>query len=117
MNKENVNFDNGAELDALFSQARAEQPALSDTNFTKVVVNRLPTDITRSQQRTLSFDLIAVVLALIGVYFFTQPLTLFTTLFNTLPGSVTLSPSVFLIALTTSLALSAGAWWAVEKKG
>lgn len=55
-----------AQLDALFDTARAAEPEFLDDNFTKSVINQLPTAPNRIDKKGLSFDLIALVLGVLA---------------------------------------------------
>lgn len=103
------------DLDALFSQARDDQPTLSESNFTKVVINSLPSNVSRIERRSLSFDLLGMVMGLVAVYFFIEPSQLLSAVLNVVPETLTLSATTLVAGLIGGLALSVGAWWAVEK--
>lgn len=115
MNKDTLKLAEITDLDALFSQARGEQPSLSDTNFTKVVVNRLPKNVSRIERRGLSFDFLGMVLGLLAVAFFIEPTQLFSSILSFIPETLTFTPATLAAGLLGGLGLSFGAWWAVEK--
>jgi len=115
MNKDTLNIDNETDLDSLFAQARVEQPVLSDANFSKIVVNRLPSKVSRLEKRSFSFDLVGMVLGLVAVLFFIEPTQLFSAVLSVVPESMTLSISTLAVGLLGGIGLSFGAWWVVEQ--
>jgi len=117
---DNTDFGGIADLDALFSQAHEQQPELTDENFTKVVINSLPTQVSRvgllrGQARGLSFDLFGLILGVVAVMLFIKPAQLVGSVLNYVPESVVVSPSSVSFVVLALMGLSYGAWWAVEK--
>jgi len=117
---DNTDFGGIADLDALFSQAHEQQPELTDENFTKVVINSLPTQVSRvgllrGQARGLSFDLFGLILGVVAVMLFIKPAQLVGSVLNYVPESVVVSPSSVSFVALALIGLSYGAWWAVEK--
>ena len=106
--------DDFADLDALFSSAREDQPILVDQNFTKVVANSLPSRPVRREKRGLSFDLIGVTLGLILAYFYFDVSKMLSAAVNLIPETIVLSPVHALIAIGSVTVMSAIAWWTVE---
>jgi len=107
--------DEFLELDALFSKARQDRPVLADENFTKFVVNSLPSKATRRPERGFSFDIIGVCLGMILAYFYFDVSQLLSKLINIVPETITLSLMHAIVAIGSVTVMSVAAWWTVEK--
>jgi hypothetical protein len=108
---------NDAQLDALFARAVASQAELADDNFTRMVVNRLPTERASEPARRIMPDLIGLVIGMIGVLLVTNPRQIFSSIVAALPQSIVISPASVLIMATAMSACALFAWWAVEREG
>jgi len=115
MNKHTMKIERDADLDSLFAQARVEQPVLSDANFSKVIVNRLPSKVSRLEKRSFSFDVVGMILGLVAVFFFIEPTQIFSAVLSVVPESMTLSVSTLALGLLGCIGFSFGAWWVVEQ--
>jgi len=109
----NQNFN---KLDALFAQARATEPVLMDENFTKVVLNSLPTNINRRRDHRRYYpDFIGLMIGIVAVLMLIEPESLMAKVAALVPSSIVIS-APNLIGLTLSLsALALVAWWSVER--
>jgi len=109
MNKDTMKIERDADLDSLFAQARVEQPVLSDANFSKVIVNRLPSKVSRLEKRSFSFDVVGMILGLVAVFFFIEPTQIFSAVLSVVPVST------LALGLLGCIGFSFGAWWVVEQ--
>ncbi|MFT6408012.1 MAG: hypothetical protein ACJAQ6_001428 [Arenicella sp.] len=105
-------------LDALFARARLAQPNLMDDNFTKLLVNKLPTlelgVRNQTAKKGLSFDLIGAVIGLLMAYLFIDKMSLLNSFVALIPESIVISPLVMVAVVGAVVLSSAVAWWAVE---
>jgi hypothetical protein len=111
-----LNFDH---LDDLFAQARAEEPDLFDDNFTKTVMNSLPTSSTKAlkltnRKRQYLPDLIGITFGLIAVFLFVDPVNLANSVLSLWPN-VSISPMSMITAVATLSAGAGVAWWSIER--
>ena len=128
-----------AELDRLFASARGSDESLRDDNFTKMVINKLPTKPERIDKTSLSFDLIGTVIGGLLAFFLIDFKSLFAILWNqgvssstevtgqllnsvsavnsvaAAPGGFSLSIGTILIAGLVTTVASLAAWLMVEK--
>lgn len=108
------------ELDRLFKTTRESEPALSDDNFTKMVLNSLPADsqrglLARNTSRSgISFDLLGLFVGVLCAYMFVEMRTVLEFVLSFVPESLVISPLVLAAALGSTIALSLTAWWTVE---
>lgn len=105
-------------LDALFSTARQMQPNLMDDNFTKRLLNDLPTvnlvERKKIAKKGLSFDLIGAVIGLLMAYLFIDRSFLQNSFLSLASDSIVVSPMLIITVIGAIGLSSAVAWWAVE---
>ncbi|GAA6137162.1 hypothetical protein NBRC116583_09090 [Arenicella sp. 4NH20-0111] len=104
-----------ADLDALFTQTRAQQPSLIDDNFTKIIVNSLPVRIKRDKSRSTIFDLIGLLLGLVAAYWFFDLGQFTQSALNWVPESLSLTVANVITALCLVLGFSWLGVWTAEK--
>ncbi len=103
------------ELDALFMRARASEPDLSDSNFTKLVINSLPAQVERSQQHAWLPDVVGIFVALFAIMMLVDPSTLLQKIPSGLPSNIIISvPNLVTVSLLMMVTSLIG-WWVVEK--
>lgn len=108
-----------SDLDALFSESRDHQPSLSDENFTKVVLNRLPVNPKRSESRPFLFDAAGLLIGFIAAYFFFD-LGHFTAQFtqgalSIVPESLSLTVANLATLFGAGVGITVLGWWTAEK--
>ncbi len=118
MNNKTIHTADYDPLDALFASARQMQPNLMDDNFTKRLLNDLPsvTLVARKEiaKKGFSFDLIGAVIGLLMAYLFIDGASLKSSFLGLISDSVVISP-MLIIAIIGAVGLSSAvAWWAVE---
>ncbi len=104
-----------ADLDALFTQTRAQQPSLIDDNFTKIIVNTLPVRIKRDKSRSTIFDFIGLLLGLVAAYWFFDLGQFTQSALNWVPESLSLTVANVITALCLVLGFSWLGVWTAEK--
>ena len=105
------------QLYAMFDSMRGSEPALTDDNFTKVVLNSLPAAPKRELRGTrsgISFDLLGLFVGVICAYMFVEMRTVLEFVLSLVPESIVLSPLVAVATLSSLVLFSFGAWWSVE---
>lgn len=111
----NNQLDNFDDLDALFAQVREDEPVLDGENFSKVVVNQLPTKVRRTSPRNVLSDFLALSLGLLLAYNWIDFASLYQRFEALLPTSGTINlVSVLMLAASFSL-VAAASWWIVER--
>lgn len=118
MNNKTIHTADYDPLDALFASARQMQPNLMDDNFTKRLLNDLPSVslVARKEiaKKGLSFDLIGAVIGLLMAYLFIDSTSLQNSFLGLISDSIVISP-MLIISIIGLLGLSSVvAWWAVE---
>jgi len=105
-------------LASLFASARECQPNLMDDNFTKSLMNSLPSINLVQQRETtkkgLSFDLLGAMIGIMVAYLFIDKTALFDSMPSLMPSSLVVSPLMMIIAIGSIALSSIVAWWAVE---
>ncbi len=118
MNSNTPHTDEFDPLASLFAAARDNQPNLMDDNFTKVLMNSLPSinlvATKANAKKGLSFDLIGAILGIVVAYFFITGGAGVESLSFSMPDSIVLSPLVAIAAVGAVAISSVVAWWAVE---
>jgi len=116
-NETTLNADNDP-LNALFASARQAQPNLMDDNFTKTLMNSLPSInmVARkeSERKGLSFDLIGAIVGLLMAYLFVDTSSLYNSIVGLIPESFVISPLLVVASVGVMALSSVVAWWAVE---
>ena len=103
-------------LDQLFAQARLAQVELVDDNFTKMVMNRIPTKPLRFNKRRFLPDAIGLLVGLLVAWRFFEPQIVAAKWLSLFPSNVSISTSNMLL-VSAALSLAAFiAWWSVERK-
>ena len=101
MNNEIEQHSGTDPLNDLFASARQMQPNLMDDNFTKLLMNSLPTISLmarkESTKKGLSFDLIGAVIGLLMAYLFIDAGALYNSFINLMPESLVISISPLLL--------------------
>lgn len=119
-NTVDVSGDQQDPLDQLFGAARTRAPELYDDNFTKMVINSLPTEPQRNllSQRAnrsgISFDLLGLFIGVLCAYMFVEMRTVLEFVLSFVPESLVISPMLVGAGLVTTILLSVTAWWTVE---
>lgn len=118
MNTKTPHTDELDPLASLFAAARDTQPSFVDDNFTKVLMNSLPS-ITlvatkANAKKGLSFDLMGAIIGIVLAYFFITRNTGLESLSNAMPDSIVLSPLLAIAAVGAVAISGVVAWWAVE---
>jgi len=118
MNSNTPHTDEFDPLANLFAAARDNQPNLMDDNFTKVLMNSLPSinlvATKANAKKGLSFDLIGAMLGIVVAYFFITGGAGLDSLSFSMPDSIVLSPLLAIAAVGAVAISSVVAWWAVE---
>lgn len=118
MNNEIEQHSGADPLNALFASARQTQPNLMDDNFTKSLMNSLPTinlmARKESAKKGLSFDLIGAIVGLLMAYLFIDAGSLYNSFINLMPESLVISPLLLIVSVGAIGLSSSIAWWAVE---
>ena len=118
MNSNTPHTDEFDPLASLFAAARDNQPNLMDDNFTKVLMNSLPSinlvATKANAKKGLSFDLIGAILGIVVAYFFITGGAGLESLSFSMPDSIVLSPLLAIAAVGAVAISSIVAWWAVE---
>jgi len=118
MNTKTPHTDPIDPLASLFAAARENQPVLMDDNFTKVLMNSLPSinlvETKENAKKGLSFDLIGAILGIVLAYFFITRNSGVESLSFSMPDSIVLSPLLMIAAIGAVAISSLVAWWAVE---
>ena len=118
MNKQIIDTFENDTLDALFATARDTQPNLMNDNFTKTLMNSLPTirRVVRkdTSKKGLSFDLLGAMIGLLMAYLFIDKTSLLSSFVGLMPETLVISPVVVLFAIGAVGLSSLVAWWAVE---
>jgi len=118
MNNETTQYADSDPLNALFASARQMQPNLMDDNFTKSLMNSLPTINLVAQKESakkgLSFDLIGAIIGLLMAYLFIDKDSLVNTFLGMVPETLVISPLLLIAAIGGVGLSSALAWWVVE---
>ncbi len=106
-------------LDALFSDARNQEPTYADANFNKIVLNSLPARPGRQRGRSWVFDAAGLLIGLFACYFFFDFGGVATSVLSFIPESLTLTVAnvaamvVGLVSAAVGAALLA--WWTTDK--
>lgn len=104
-------------LDQLFAHAAASEANLTDDNFTKIVLNSLPTKVRRTDYRRYFADFVGLTIGLIVAVLVVEPVQLVNEILALIPQSIVISP-LNVLTLTAGLSATAvAAWWSVEKNG
>ena len=104
-------------LENLFAQARAEQTDYRDDNFTKIVLNGLPSKSHRVVRNKRTYtDLIGLTIGLVVTYLVVEPAQIFNGLVGLLPSNISISFMSMLIVSLSFSALALTALWSVESK-
>ena len=103
------------DLDQIFKIARDSEPDLTDSNFTKVVLNRLPAKPAKSPQRQWLPDLIGMLVAVCAIWVLVEPANFVQNLMANLPDSIVISTVNVLIVGGVLIASALMGWWVVEK--
>ncbi len=118
MNTKTPHTDEFDPLASLFAAARDSQPNLMDDNFTKVLMNSLPSinlvATKASAKKGLSFDLIGAIMGIVLAYFFITRDSGVESLSFAMPESIVLSPLLAIAAVGAVAISGVVAWWAVE---
>ena len=115
--KLNPQFDSASfALDTLFAEGRSRQPDLSDNNFTKMVINRLPLNPSRVASTRNYVDLIGLFVGLLITYLVVEPSQITASVFALLPDNVSISLSSMLLVSAAFCSLALAAWWGVERE-
>ena len=110
-------------LDRLFAQARAEQTEIVDDNFTKTLLNSLPSKRpavglfrARLHATTRQYipDVIGLVVSLFAVFMLVDPAALASTVLSLLPDFSISFATITTAAVVVCVAATA-AWWSVER--
>jgi hypothetical protein len=102
-------------LEAVFAEGRAQQPDFSDDNFTKTVLNRLPSKPSRVANSRNYFDLIGLLFGLLITYLVVEPTQITASVFALLPNNVSISLTSMLLVSAVLSSLALAAWWGVER--
>lgn len=102
-------------LEALFRAAGLRASELEDENFTKVVLNRLPTKPLAATKRSWLPDLLGLLVALVAMALFIEPASLSAVLAQIVPSSIVLSAGTVLTASMAMAAAAILAFWVVER--
>lgn len=103
------------DLDALFSTARDCEPDLTDANFTKVVLNRLPAQSQQKTERSWLPDLVGIVVAVLAIAVLVEPASLYQRLVSAIPNSLIISAPNMLMVSGALVLTSLIGWWVVER--
>lgn len=118
MNTKTPHTDEFDPLASLFAAARDSQPNLMDDNFTKVLMNSLPSinlvATKANAKKGLSFDLIGALLGIALAYFFITRNSSVESFSSAIPDSIVLSPLLMIAAIGAVAVSGVVAWWAVE---
>lgn len=119
MNTKTPDTDEFDPLANLFAAARDTQPSLMDDNFTKVLINRLPSinlvATKANAKKGLSFDLMGAIFGIVLAYFFITRNAGLESLSISMPDSIVLSPLLAIAGLGAVAISGVIAWWAVEE--
>ncbi|NNC98710.1 MAG: hypothetical protein HKN85_00870 [Gammaproteobacteria bacterium] len=102
-------------LELLFAQARDSQPDLDCENFTKSVLNRLPTHPRRITREQYYADFIGLIVGLAMAASVVKPMQLFNKVLSLFPGNISISLTNLLIVSLVLSTLALLAWWSVER--
>ncbi len=109
-------------LDALFSQTRAAEAGYmgglsEDTseNFTKIVLNRLPSHVKRTHTRSILFDVIGLALGLIAAYWLFDITQLVQSLLLWVPESISITVANVASIFGAAIGVVCLGWWTAEK--
>ena len=103
-------------LDQLFAEARLQQTELVDDNFTKMVMNRLPTKPLRINKKAFLPDAIGLLVGLLVAWRFFEPQIAASKWLSLFPSNIAISSSNMLL-VSAALSIAAFvAWWSVERK-
>ena len=123
MNTDNQTTHSNDPLEQLFAQVRSHEPELDGGNFTKVVINRLPTKpkwSAKSTKKQYYVDGLGFLLGLLACALVIQPhafiaKVIASFLAVTSIPSITISPLTILMAVSVTTLLAFIAWWTVER--
>lgn len=107
-------------LGPLFSVAQDSQPEFVDQNFTKMVMNSLPSNPRRgvfaknTNRSGVSFDLLGLFIGVVCAYMFVEMRTVLEFVLRFIPESLVISPLAMMACLACMVVLSLLAWWSVE---
>ena len=88
------------DLDSLFQAARASEPELTDSNFTKLVLNQLPGKVEQPKPRNWLPDGLGLLTAVIAIFVFSDMARLSTEFVSALPSEIIVSlPNIALIGI------------------
>ncbi|MEM7360359.1 MAG: hypothetical protein AAF431_14780 [Pseudomonadota bacterium] len=103
------------QLDQLFARAVQTEPVLSDDNFTKVVLNRLPAKPKRRDHKRYFPDLLGLMIGLLVASLVIEPAQLMQKILAYVPETIVISPANVLSLAMGLSAMALLAWWTVER--
>ena len=106
---------NTLELESLFQQAAATEPDLTDSNFTKIVLNRLPARSEVQERRNWLPDAIGIFVSVFAIGMLADPAELIAMIPSELPTNAALSVPDIVVAAGTLMVASLLGWYIVER--
>ena len=102
-------------IEKLFAHLREDEPQLVDSNFTKVVVNTLPSKLSRAKKRSMMFDLLGLLCGLVGVYWFFDGAQIVQTSLQFIPESLSITVGDVVTFFIAAICMACLGWWTAEK--
>jgi len=103
------------DLEALFHQANQAAPDLTDSNFTKVVLNQLPSKVRRVTQPQWVPDAVGIFVALFAIWMLADPTEYLGRVLDVITANSLLSLPTLILVSSGLLVTSFLGWLFVER--